>query len=395
MANVVRVDYSLPTSGQSGREILRLEDDAALVAYMDAAGVGGAVAWDDVTDKPTEFPPIDHQHDWGEITSGVPTEFTPSSHSHDWTEIATGLPTTLSGYGITDAIHNYIGSYGGVTLSDELTGYNFVHQSIDATGVYDETLEIDVYRPTASIVCSNVGDGSGGINLTHDTGSLRVYAVGDSGNGTTTYISLSAANYAVANQSVFRTAIGLGTMATEASTSYLALAGGTMTGRVNFSGASALLVLGTLTTAQRTAYGTKTNGDLFYESTVGRYGGRIGGADVQLLDSTGGQTITCSSAATVGATVKLASSQTANAFEVRNSASTLMSSFDKDGSLTLDIQTGGLYSFFSKRAGVTKFSIIADSGECTSQGLFQTQVGFRVGMREISGCRWLLNAVVW
>jgi len=268
MASVGKTRNTNLVSGQSGREILRLEDDAAVAAYMAAAGVGGAVAWDDVTGKPTEFPPEDHEHAWGEIQS---------------------TPTTLAGYGITDAIQNGIGDYGGVTLSNELTGYNFLHQSIDATGHYDETQETDVFLPTASIFCNNYGDGSGGVSLIHGSGVIRVRATGDSGNGVSTVITIEADSYGIANPSVFRAALGLGSMATAATTSYLALSGGTVTGRVNFSGASALLVLGSVTTAERTAQAIKTNGDILYESTVNRYCGRVSGTDRQFLDTSGGQ----------------------------------------------------------------------------------------------------------
>ena len=47
---------------------------------LDAAG--GTPAWDDVTGKPTEFPPEAHQHGWDQVT-GKPTEFPPASHNHD------------------------------------------------------------------------------------------------------------------------------------------------------------------------------------------------------------------------------------------------------------------------------------------------------------------------
>jgi hypothetical protein len=78
---------------------------------------------------------------------------------------------------------------------------------------------------------------------------------------------------------------------TTAVASYLPLAGGTITGRTLFSGASALIVCPSLTTAERTAQSTKTNGDFFYDSTNGRYSGRIGGTDRQFLDASGGQTL--------------------------------------------------------------------------------------------------------
>lgn len=42
------------------------------------------VSWDEVTNKPTRFAPIDHEHDilWSEVI-GKPTEFTPEYHTHD------------------------------------------------------------------------------------------------------------------------------------------------------------------------------------------------------------------------------------------------------------------------------------------------------------------------
>ena len=50
----------------------------------------GPVAWDDVTGKPTEFPPAAHTQDWSTITT--PSEYPPSSHSHAWDDV-TGKPT--------------------------------------------------------------------------------------------------------------------------------------------------------------------------------------------------------------------------------------------------------------------------------------------------------------
>ncbi|QVJ00333.1 hypothetical protein KGD82_16350 [Nocardiopsis eucommiae] len=45
------------------------EDLAALIDG--GGGDGGPVAWGDVTGKPTEFPPADHQHAAGDIASGT------------------------------------------------------------------------------------------------------------------------------------------------------------------------------------------------------------------------------------------------------------------------------------------------------------------------------------
>lgn len=43
-----------------------------------------SVSWDEVTNKPTRFAPIDHEHDilWSQVI-GKPTEFTPEYHTHD------------------------------------------------------------------------------------------------------------------------------------------------------------------------------------------------------------------------------------------------------------------------------------------------------------------------
>lgn len=69
------------------------------------AGGGGASTWDELTGKPTEFPPAAHSHEindvnglqdalntaggvpaWGDVT-GKPAEFPPESHTHDQSEV--------------------------------------------------------------------------------------------------------------------------------------------------------------------------------------------------------------------------------------------------------------------------------------------------------------------
>lgn len=62
-----------------------------------------AVAWGDITGKPTSFTPAAHSHSWGD-TTGKPTTFTPSVHSHDapsWSDV-TGKPSTF-----TPATHSH------------------------------------------------------------------------------------------------------------------------------------------------------------------------------------------------------------------------------------------------------------------------------------------------
>ena len=50
-----------------------------------------APEWDDITDKPTEFPPEAHTHPWDQVT-GKPSEFPPAAHTHPWNQV-TGKPT--------------------------------------------------------------------------------------------------------------------------------------------------------------------------------------------------------------------------------------------------------------------------------------------------------------
>ena len=71
----------------------------------------------------------------------------------------------------------------------------------------------------------------------------------------------------------------------------LSLTGGTLTGKLAFSGAThSGLCLNSLTTAQYNAL-TAINGDLFRDSTTDRIDARLARGTVELLDTAGGQTI--------------------------------------------------------------------------------------------------------
>ena len=65
---------------------------------------GGAGSWNDLTDKPTEYPPEAHTQDWGTITN-TPADYPPSPHGHVWDEI-TGKPSEFP-----PASHNHDGVY--------------------------------------------------------------------------------------------------------------------------------------------------------------------------------------------------------------------------------------------------------------------------------------------
>lgn len=60
-----------------------------LVSAILAGDLGGVTDWDDLTGKPSVFPPASHSHSWGSITS-KPTEFPPESHTHTKGEVGLG-----------------------------------------------------------------------------------------------------------------------------------------------------------------------------------------------------------------------------------------------------------------------------------------------------------------
>ena len=66
----------------------RIAGDQNLQNQIDALGGGGsgASSWDEITGKPSEFPPEAHTHGWDQVT-GKPSEFPPESHEHSQSEI--------------------------------------------------------------------------------------------------------------------------------------------------------------------------------------------------------------------------------------------------------------------------------------------------------------------
>lgn len=97
-------------------------------------------------------------------------------------------------------------------------------------------------------------------------------------------------------------AVGLGSVENAAaSTLYLALAGGTLTGRLGFSGTGHVgLRLNSMTTTQRDALAAG-NGDTILNTTTNRLNTRLNGAWAEQIDANGGQTI--SGSTTFGASV--------------------------------------------------------------------------------------------
>jgi hypothetical protein len=88
----------------------------------DPGEVSGSIAWDNVTDKPTTFPPSSHTHvaadvtdfatavaavsppvDWNSLT-GKPATFAPSAHTHPISDV-TNLQTALDGKAASSHTH--------------------------------------------------------------------------------------------------------------------------------------------------------------------------------------------------------------------------------------------------------------------------------------------------
>lgn len=113
-------------------------------------GIGGSLAWVDITGKPTTFPPSSHTHsqyvqsvngvtpdgsgnvvvsaggavDWSSIT-GKPTTFTPTAHTHLWADI-TDKPTTFAPTGHTHTIANVTGLQAALDLKLESVSWTQV-----------------------------------------------------------------------------------------------------------------------------------------------------------------------------------------------------------------------------------------------------------------------------
>lgn len=122
--------------------VTKNEDGKFEYASLGSGGSGsGSVSWDDVTNKPSEFPPEDHTHvaaditdlgalatednvDWDDIQN-KPATFTPSAHTHNASDINAGtldaarIPT-LDQSKITNLVSD---------LSSKLTATKAAHQA--------------------------------------------------------------------------------------------------------------------------------------------------------------------------------------------------------------------------------------------------------------------------
>ena len=94
----------LSVEGRTIKNLGAPVDPNDAVRLQDLTG-GPAFSWNDLTDKPTEFPPEAHTHSWNDI-SDKPSVFQPESHTHEIEQI-NGLTEQLQSVDLTwDNIEN-------------------------------------------------------------------------------------------------------------------------------------------------------------------------------------------------------------------------------------------------------------------------------------------------
>lgn len=100
-----------------------IEDVQGLAAALEDAGGSTSLAWADITDKPSSFPPSAHTHDWADVT-GKPTTFAPSAHKHPVADITTTNSPTATTFlrGDGQWIVPTNTTYTALTLAEFTTG---------------------------------------------------------------------------------------------------------------------------------------------------------------------------------------------------------------------------------------------------------------------------------
>src|SRR5690606_1939241 len=96
------VAQDAPRPGQSFEHVAFFDADGEPIEL--GGGGGGAVAWDDVTDKPATFPPESHTHAASDITD-LAAVATSGSYGDWWDTPA--IPSTPGGVGAAPASHTH------------------------------------------------------------------------------------------------------------------------------------------------------------------------------------------------------------------------------------------------------------------------------------------------
>lgn len=221
--------------------------------------------------------------------------------SLSWTKITSDKPTTLSGYGITDAVSSSALNDYVLKAGDTMTGtLNLKTSTIDITTAPSSALNEDyLYFKDKD------GDGIGMLRVNQTTGNIvslqlsarRVVNTDTIFNGLELKIGSDGTRaVSIGAPDAWRTALGLGSMATANTGDYLALSGGTMTGTITLNNGVALI------TAQEAGWSMNQYGNIThrranandYLGIVGSSGdpirfyydtGEITAGSVSILDS--------------------------------------------------------------------------------------------------------------
>jgi len=125
------------------------EADTLFATKTELAGLDPDTSWDEVSGKPTTFPPDAHSHAWSEVTS-KPTTFPPDAHSHAWSEVS-GKPTTFP-----PSTHSH--TVGDVTGLDEQVRDVVAALLVEGAGM---TITVDDAANTITLASSGSGGGGG------------------------------------------------------------------------------------------------------------------------------------------------------------------------------------------------------------------------------------------
>ncbi|XDD46379.1 hypothetical protein AB3N60_17000 [Leptospira sp. WS39.C2] len=158
---------------------------------------GGASSWDELTGKPTVFPPSAHGHDWNDI-NGKPTSFTPILHGHDWDEV-TGKPTSFPPevhshsqsniIGLLDTIANLQDQIdtlsGGGSTSEAIKAFAgwFADHWIIRSGLVDNNWYSVCWSPEREIFVAVAASGTGNRVMTSPDGITWTIRTSAADNG--------------------------------------------------------------------------------------------------------------------------------------------------------------------------------------------------------------------